>query len=516
MTTDAQPPSQSPPTSQVSPEVIGSRTAALLVLISSGAVLVIELVSLRLLAPYVGLTLQMSTTVIGVALAAIALGAWIGGRLADAYTPRYLVGPLFLAGGALTLATSPIVRGAGEWVGVGMSSQLLSLASVAIFAPAAALSAVSPVVVKLRLTNLSETGSIVGLLSSVGTLGGIAATFGTGFVLIALLSVTAILTSLGLFLLMVGVALTATLCGKKLRGLTAGLLALALLGTVATVLIPQACDVETSYHCARVVTDPARSSGRFLELDTQQHSYTDLDDPTYLRFSYIRAIASVLDTFRPPGAAIRTLHLGAGGVTVPRYLAKRRPGSSSSVVEIDPGVLEVARNKLGFRDDHSVGNGITTHVADARVFTAKQPAGRYDAVVGDAFGSVSVPWQLTTREFARQIRRVLTGEGVYVLNMIDNPPLKFLRAELATMSQVFSHVLLVAPVAQLNRSSGGNFVIVASAQPLPRAELVRRLAQWSPQLGIATTDQLRDLTRDATAPVLTDEYAPVDQLLSNS
>ncbi len=82
------------------------------------------------------------------------------------------------------------------------------------------------------------------------------------------------------------------------------------------------------------------------------------------------------------------------------------------------------------------------------------------------------------------------------------------------MSQVFSHVLLVAPVTQLNRSSGGNFVIVASAQPLPRAELVRRLAQWSPELGIATADQLRNLTREA--PVLTDEYAPVDQLLTNS
>jgi len=495
--------------------LLGPALAAALVFGSSGSVLVIELVSLRLLAPYVGLTLEMSTAVIGVALAAIAIGAWLGGRAADVVSAQRLLGPLFLAGGALTLAISPLVRGFGEWGGDDARSQVLALAGIAIFAPAAVLSAISPVVVKLRLANLAETGTVVGRLSGIGTLGGIAATFGTGFVLISLFSVTAILTGLGVVLLVSGVLLTVLLSRSTAPALTASLLVLGVCAGGATAVVPAACDVETRYHCARVVTDPHRVTGRILELDTLRHSYVDLQDPTHLEFSYTQAIAAVLDTFRPPGTPINALHLGAGGLTIPRYLAHTRPDTTSLVAEIDPGVLQLAHDKLGFTDNTHTGNGITTTIGDARTITTNQPHNTYDTVIGDAFGSISVPWHLSTREFVQQIRRVLTPNGVYVLNVIDNPPLEFLAAELRTVAAVFDHVAVAANPAALRGSDGGNYVLIASAQPLPEAALRERLAARSQPLKLATESiGLRELMDDA--PILTDDYAPVDQLLTTS
>lgn len=86
---------------------LGPRAAALLVFWSSAAVLVVEIVALRLLAPYLGLTLETSTMVIGIALTAIALGSWLGGRLADQVNPRRLIGPSLGLSGAVVALTPP-------------------------------------------------------------------------------------------------------------------------------------------------------------------------------------------------------------------------------------------------------------------------------------------------------------------------------------------------------------------------------------------------------------------------
>ena len=117
--------------------VTGSRAlpgwaAALLVFLSSGAVLVLELSALRLLAPYLGLTLETSTAVIGVALAAIAFGTWAGGRTADQVEPARALGPLLLAGGVLTWLVLPAVRGVGELYAGQDVTLVLLLAMVAL------------------------------------------------------------------------------------------------------------------------------------------------------------------------------------------------------------------------------------------------------------------------------------------------------------------------------------------------------------------------------------------------
>ena len=483
--------------------------AGVLVFLSSGSVLVLEVLSLRLVAPYIGVTLETSTSVIGAALAAIAFGAWVGGRVADLADPRKLLGPALVLAGAATLLVLPLVRWTGRFDRSGDIGGVLLLATAAVFVPAALLSAVTPLVVKLQLGDLARTGSVVGRYSGIGTLGAIVATFATGFILVATLSSTAIILGLGGLLLAAGLAVLVLLGLGALRGPggPAMLGAFVLLGSL-TALAPDPCEVETAYHCARVVEDPAREGGRTLELDTLRHSYVDLDDPTHLEFRYIQGIASLADVLRPPGAPVQALHLGGGGMTLPRYLAATRPGSTSLVLEIDAGVVELDRRELGLR----TGPDLQVEVVDARVGLARRPDAAYDLVVGDAFGGVAVPWHLTTVETVREVARVLRPDGVYAANVIDNPPNALVEAEVATFRAVFPHVAVVAAPEDLRGASGGNFVLLGSARPLPLDALRARLSERGTGYAVAAGQEAARFAADARP--LTDEHAPVDQLLN--
>jgi MFS family permease len=484
------------------------RLAAALVFFASGAVLVLEVVALRLVAPYVGITLQTNSAVIGVALAAIASGAWTGGRLADAGDPRRLVPATLVFAGAVTMLTLPLVRAVGPAMQSSDPLTATALAFIAVFAPSAFLAAVTPMVVKLQLRDLRRTGSVVGRLSGIGTLGAILATFVTGFVLVAALPSSVIVIGLGLVTMAVGLALALAPGSRWRPPVTLVLLGLA--GTGLTAVVPSPCQVETAYHCARVVADPARPAGRFLVMDTLLHSYEDLSDPTYLDFPYVQAIASVADVVRPAGQPISALHIGGGGLTLPRYVAATRPGSLDRVLEIDGGIIALDRARLGLRDRP----GLTIDLGDARVALTGEPAGSRDLVVGDAFGGLAVPWHLTTREVVTELRRILRPDGIYAVNVIDFAPDRFVRAEVATIASVFADVAVVADPGSLAGGGGGNFVIVASAEPLPLAALRARLQQRGSGLAVASGGAVGRFAGDAA--VLTDDFAPVDQLLTRS
>lgn len=488
---------------------LASLVAAAITFLCSGSVLVLEIVGLRLIAPYVGVTLQTSTAIIGFALAAIAVGAWLGGATADRTDPRRLLAPLMIAGGALVVAVLPLVRFTGDLFTGADAGAVLLLAAVAVVVPAALLSAVPPMVVKLQLSNLDETGAVVGRLSGIGTLGGIAATFLTGFVLVAVLPSSVILVVTGLLTVLAGLAVAVLLRrGSGTGRASVALAVLALGGAALAAVAPTPCEEETAYHCARVVADAERESGRVLMLDTLRHSYVDLENPSHLEFEYVRAIAAVADASFPPAEPVSALHIGGGGLTLPRYLADARPGTRSLVIEVDPGVVAIDREQLGLETSAE----LQVRVADGRVGLADEPAGERDLVVGDAFGGLSVPWQLTTREALRLVDRALTEEGVYAVNLIDNPPLGFVRAELATLRAVFEHVVLLARVPILTGEDGGNVIAVASQQPLDTEAIAAAMIDHDLAWRVASGTDLDELVGDAD--VLTDDHAPVDQLLT--
>ena len=486
-----------------------SLLAAVLVVLSSAAVLVLEVLVNRLVAPYVGLTLETYTASIGVALAAIAAGAALGGRLADRRDPRRWLGPALALGGALLLLARPTVFSLGPDLPPGAAATVI-LVTAAVGPSVLVLSTVTPGVVKLRLRTLAETGSTVGRLSALGTLGALAGTFLTGFFLLSALPVSRVLLAVGVLLVVLGLVLAVLLPRRSgdavTRVGTEPLLVLAVAGAVsAQVLLAtdSSCERETRYYCASVVADAQRPSGRTLVLDGLQHSYVDLADPAHLEFSYTQRFGDVLAE-RPAGP-VDVLHLGLGGGTFPRHVAQVRPGSRSTVLEVDPGVLDLDRDRLGL----VTGPDLQVRVGDARTSIARLPSAAYDVVVGDAFGSLAVPWHLTTREMVAQVRRVLRPGGTYVLNVIDNPPNAFAAAEAATLVEAFGHVVAHGSAAQRAGRVGGNFVLVASDRPVRRDELARLAGARG------STDAPWDARELAGgAAVLTDDDAPVDQLLT--
>ncbi|MDQ3680058.1 MAG: fused MFS/spermidine synthase [Actinomycetota bacterium] len=479
-----------------------------LVFFTSGAVLVLEILAGRLLAPYVGLSLETYTAVIATVLGGIATGTSLGGRMADRVHPRVMLGPLMVGGGALTMLAVPCVRLLGTLSG-GSREWVVPLSIAGLFAPAAVLSAVTPAVIKLQLRDLAVTGQVVGRLSALATAGAIAGTLVAGFVLVQAASTTTSILVLGGLLMAAGTAMWLSVWGSTSSRLVASVWAVAVVGTGLGVVMGDPCDAETVYHCARVVEDEGRPGGRLLVLDALEHSYVDLEDPTHLEFDYAKTVADVLAATAPAGP-LNALHVGGGGFTMPSYLRAVRPGSTSEVLEIDAGLVELARDRLGLR----TGPDLQVRVGDARLLVADLPMARQDVVLGDAFGGLAVPWHLTTVEFARAIRATLRPGGTYVLNLIDFPPMRFARAQVATLLAAFGQVAVIAPEALIANEVGGNVVVVASDSPLDAEAIVAHIGSRGGQEEVLTGPAVTTFAEGA--PVLTDDHAPVDQWLARS
>lgn len=476
-----------------------------LVFFTSAAVLVLEILAGRMMAPYVGVTLETWTGIIGTILAGISIGAWLGGRLADRYPPRRVLPPVLIGGGLLALLTHPMVTLVGPSVNAD-PIDIVFLAVVSFFAPAAVLSAVTPTVTKLRLGTLDETGTVVGRLSAIGTAGAIFGTFLAGFILVAAWPSRTITIVLGATLITAGIA-TAVKAKMATTGLIAATIGLMAIGSTIALATPTTCEYETAYYCVNVNVDSDRPTGRVLWLDTLRHSYVDLEDPTYLEFRYANIFAAVLDSQLPDGSA-DSLSIGGGGFTFPRYVATTHPGGINTVLELDPAIVDIAVAELGL-DPVS----LDIRIGDARMTLRDTSLRSYDVVIGDAFGGPAVPWHLTTREFAEEFAERLRPGGFYVLNLIDYPPLNFAKAQTRTLAEVFEHIVVIAPPAYLDGDTGGNFVIVASQDPIDviglQAALIDGESTGVPIVGSAVTEFI------AGALILTDDHAPVDQLITN-
>ncbi|MGY1821337.1 spermidine synthase [Geodermatophilus sp. SYSU D00079] len=223
---------------------------------------------------------------------------------------------------------------------------------------------------------------------------------------------------------------------------------------------------------AELLGDADRDGSWVLMVDGTPQSHVDLEDPSHLEFEYVRRMGHVLDLAGEEGAPIDVVHLGGGALTLPRYVAVTRPGSRQRVVEIDQQLTDLVRAHLPLPR----GARVRVRAADARAGLAALPAGSADVVVSDVFAGARTPAHLTSVEYAEQARRVLRPGGVYAANVADGPPLRFARAQTATLRAVFAHVCLLAEPGTLRGRRFGNLVAVASDSELPIAALVRRCA----------------------------------------
>jgi spermidine synthase len=223
---------------------------------------------------------------------------------------------------------------------------------------------------------------------------------------------------------------------------------------------------------AELLADADRNGSWMLLVEGTPQSHVDLDDPAHLEFEYVRRMGHVLDLAAEPGQPIDVVHLGGGALTLPRYVAVTRPGSRQRVVEIDQQLTDLVREHLPLPR----GARIRVRADDARVGLVALRDRSADVVVTDVFAGARTPAHLTTAEFAAEVHRVLRPGGVYAANVADGPPLRFARAQVATLRSVFRHVCLLAEPGTLRGRRFGNLVAVASDAELPVDGFVRRCA----------------------------------------
>jgi spermidine synthase len=254
---------------------------------------------------------------------------------------------------------------------------------------------------------------------------------------------------------------------------------------------------QVDFGAAELLRDADRASGWILLVDGTPQSYVDLDDPQYLDFEYVRRLGHLIDLAAEPEVPLRVLHLGGGGLTLARYVAATRPGSTQLAVDADAALVEFVRERLPLdqpprrsvnrRPDRPMAGAgrpsrtgqrgrITVRIGDARAVVGQLPAQSFDVVLADLFCGGRTAAHLTSVEFAQEARRVLAADGVFAVNVGDGPPLAHARARVASLRQVFVHVGLIADAGVLKGRRFGNLVLAASQRELPVDRLERRAA----------------------------------------
>jgi predicted membrane-bound spermidine synthase len=501
--------------------------AAVVVFTASFCTLVIELVAGRVLAPHVGVSLYTWTSIIGVVLAGISAGAYAGGWLADRRPASSTLGWLLFAAGLAAIAIAPattILAGdEGLLTTLGLATTLLQrvvvLAFLLFFLPSFFLGMISPVAVKLAVRDLETAGRTVGKIYAFSTLGSIAGTFVTGFWLVAAFGTRATLIGTGVVLIAAALLL-GDLVGR--RGRIYAVMVL-LAGTVFAASqtkprLPPYMDPvlhagigtvhfeESEYYTIRVERTVREDNGapiNSLHLDHLVHSYTDPHDPSYLEYDYLRAFNVVVQDIAERRPEFRVMFVGGGGYTLPRLIEHEHPGARIDVAEIDPAVTRVARHWFGLKRNGRV----RTINQDARWFAMRGAGeGTYDAIFIDAFNDLSVPYHLTTRETSARLQQLLRPGGALVANVIDDfGKGRFLASYVKTLQSLFGaqNVAVVLESADDMRSDRSTFTVIASpniprfddAYVIPPADLQRYVASRG-------------------AIVLTDDYAPVDNMLA--
>ncbi len=463
-----------------------SHILAGLAFVSGMVLMVFELVAARLLAPTIGSSTYIWTSVIGVIIAMLAVGVWLGGRLADRRNSFDDVALLLLGAAfsvTLVINFSPVVLDLLAHGDMGPRTKGI-LASLLLFAPTSfLLGTIGPYLAKLNVRELSHTGRSVASIDAMNAIGGIFGTFVTGFVLFSFVGSRNILFMLSVLLVIVSWGV------RPQKNLEARLV-LSLAIILMTFILP---DFTRSIHIdtatAHYVISEHKNGNSSVRLirtgPSGFQSGVDKYSPDDLLFWYTKEIASVVDGLDHKD---QILILGGGAYTLPRNLAEKYPNSQIDVVEIDPELAQIAQQYFYYDDRDNLQN-ISD---DARVYvdtTTKQ----YDVVIVDVYNDTEVPFTILTQEYGRSVRRITQPGGVVIANIIASEHGqcgKFLAASLKPY---------------LDNFSVGVYRV--RDEDLTKANVIAVFSEAS--LGIGESYKL---ARATNTPVYTDDFSPAEAL----
>jgi spermidine synthase len=458
-----------------------------------------EIAASRLLAPYFGNSTVVWANVIGLVLASLSLGYWLGGRLADRRPDPRVLG-LLVAGAAVLVALTPFladpfleltVEGLDE---VSTGAAIGSFFGVLIlFAPPVVLlGMVAPFAIRLGLDRVEAAGAVAGRLYAVSTIGSLLGTFLSALVAIPLIGTQRTLLASAALLAVAG----AGLLGLRWLALAAALGALTFLPPGAVKAREGVLFEDESLYQFVQVAEQDGARRLYLDEGVAVHSVWRPGEVL---------TGGVWDTFLalPPllGRPLeRVAILGNAGGTTARAMGVYYPEADVDGVELDPAVTDAGRRFLGLGDNPR----LRVHTADARPFLRRTEE-RYDLIVVDAYRPPYVPFYLATREFFALVREHLAPGGIVALNVATVPGDTRLARAIATTAAEELPAVWTWQALRFNQ------IVVGLERPLPRAEIDRRLRSVTGDLAPLTrlvADDLRPA--QPSGEPWTDDHAPVE------
>ena len=384
----------------------------LVAFISGFVLMVFELAGARILAPSIGSSTYVWTSVIGVIIAALSLGYWAGGKVADRRGHSVDIARLCLAV-ALTIAYALVTYfGTLQWVAAGFDDPRLQgvVASLLLFAPTSfVLGMLSPYLAKLNVRSLETSGSAVASLSALNSLGGITGTFIAGFILFGYVGSRETLA-----LLVVAMIGLSWLVGPRVQWRARAAMSIAV---AIVVMIPQPMvygkHIDTPSAGYTVIEGVDRQYGMIRGLATGPEAVQSgiyPQKPDELVFWYTRQMDAIVAS---TSQRQDILVLGGGAFTLPQHLAKKYPASAIDVVEIDAKLADIARQHFNYQDPPNV----RLFFEDARTYVNRAHK-QYDIILIDVYGDAHVPFSMITRQYGNRIAALLKPSGVVAANMI--------------------------------------------------------------------------------------------------
>jgi spermidine synthase len=477
------------------------------VFIGGSVVMIFELVGSRLIGPYFGTSIYIWTSLIGVILGSLSLGYWWGGKIADKKGTLEAFSFIVLLSGIAVGLTS-FFKDVVFWYiqqSIPDAKWGSLFSSLVLFAlPSILLGMISPYAAKLKLNSLNTSGTTVGNLYAISTVGSITGTFLAGFVLIPFLGSTRII-----FIISVVLILNSLFIYPK-KFLKIKLFFTIIFISSYTAINPLqnylqkngSSTFESSYNYITIYTtldNKTQQEARVLKINNEYSSAMFLDNDD-LVFDYTK-FYHLAEHFKPNFKT--ALMLGGAGYSYPKEYLKKFPSSTLDVVEIDPKLTELAYQHFKLTSNPH----LNIHHEDGRVFV-NQNSKKYDVIFGDAFQSFhSIPFQLTTQEAINKYYRLLNDDGVMIVNIIsaiNGPRGEFLRAEVATFKKIFPAVYLFPVTDPENGEKVQNIMLVALKSSAPP------IFKNSDPTIQSYLDHLwkKEVSLDVT--IITDDHAPVD------
>jgi spermidine synthase len=498
--------------------------AYVIMFIASFCSLVIEMVAGRILAPFVGVSIYTWTSIIGVILAGISIGAYIGGKLVDRFPFRKTLGWLLLLSGIAALTIIPLTNLVASYrFNLPLMVRIFIVTMVIFFLPGCILGTISPVVVRLTLKNLDSAGNVIGKIYAVSTLGAIIGTFATGFLLISWMGTRSIILTMGIILILAALFSGALFKTRKAIAVFVIIAAPCIWGVYAFAFkIPLRENTyfykESDYYTIKLMTTTSsdqKTSLKAMVLDNLIHSYVCLEDPLHIEYEYERIYSDVLKWKFKKDENFKSLTIGGGGYTFPRYMEVVYPKAQIDVVEIDPEVTNIVYKHLGLSAD----TRIKSFNTDGRWFVMNCKE-KYDLIFTDAYNDLSIPYHLTTKEFVAQLKSILNPDGLIMSNIIDNFQVgAFLPSYIRTLREVFGpknvYLLSVSPNFENTRIS--TFIVIAGNGNLDIKDFDVHVKSnlRDNSTSVVVPDHLMDefMTKRSAITIL-DDYAPVDNLIA--